>query len=75
VAEPGVYTVMLTVREISGMDVAYVYRGALPVKGQEIEVENEFKPGDRRRARVTRVPVNHRPMGERPLLHAEEVEP
>jgi hypothetical protein len=75
VAEEGVYTVMLAVREISGVDVAYLYRGPLPVKDQEIEVENEFKPGDRRRARVTQITGNHRPAGERPLIHAQEVAP
>jgi hypothetical protein len=75
VAEEGVYTVMLAVREISGVDVAYLYRGPLPVKDQEIEVENEFKPGDRRRGRVTGITGNHRPAGERPLIHAQEVAP
>ncbi len=72
-AEREAYTVMLAVREIRGVDVAYLYRGRLPQKGQEIEVENEFKPNDRRRARVTRITGDHQPEG--PLIHARELEP
>jgi hypothetical protein len=74
-AEAEVHTVMLTVREIRGVDVAYLYRGPLPEKGQEIEVESEFKPADRRRARVTQITGDHGPVGERPLIHAQEIEP
>jgi hypothetical protein len=73
VADAGIYTVMLVVREIRGVDVAYLYRGPLPVEGQEIEVENEFNPDDRRRACVTRITGDHQPEG--PLIHARELEP
>jgi hypothetical protein len=74
-AEENVYLVMLVLREPRGVEVTFLFRGQLPEEGQEIDVEDEFKPDDRRRARVTRVTEDHEPLVQGPLIHAIEIEP
>jgi hypothetical protein len=71
-----VYRVILVVSEtweVRGVDAGFLYRGQLPDVGEEISVENEFKPEDRRRARVTQITRDHEPMAQGPLLHAIEL--
>jgi len=73
-AEEDVYKVMLVVTDNRGVDVGFVYRGPLPKVGQEIDVENELKPDDHRRASVTQITEYHEPLVEGPLIHASEIE-
>ena len=76
-AEDEVYKVTLVVRDPPrGVEFgAFLYRGALPEDGQEIDVENERNPDDRRRARVTRITRDYELVIQGPLIHAVELEP
>jgi len=73
VAEDEAYRVMLVHvdgREVNGF---FLYRGPRPDTGQEIDVENELNPDDRRRARVTRMTRDHEPVIQGSLIHATEL--
>jgi hypothetical protein len=70
-----VYKVMLVVSGVRGVDAGFLYRGRLPKEAQEIDVENESDPGDRRRARVTRITQDHESVIQGSLIHATQIEP
>jgi hypothetical protein len=73
-----VYKVMLVLgeaRQERGVELAFRYRGPMPEEGQDIEVENEFAPDDRRRARVSYVTSSYGGMVEGPIIHARELPP
>ena len=74
-AEDDIYRVRLV--HVDGRDVNafFLYRGQRPDRGQEIEVENELNPADRRRARVTRIPGHNEPATQGSLIHATELKP
>lgn len=74
-ADDDIYRVMLV--HIDGRDVNafFHYRGQRPGLGQEIEVENELDPADRRRARVTRIPGRDEPAAQGSLIRATQLEP
>jgi hypothetical protein len=75
VAEDEVYRVMLVHLDGREVNAFFLYRGQRPDPGQEIEVENELDPADRRRARVTRITGHHEPVIQGSLIHATELEP
>jgi len=85
VPEDEVYRVMLVHADGREVNAFYLYRGQRPARGQEIQVENELNPDDRRRARVTRITGHSdephiqgwhdEPVIEGSLIHATEFEP
>ncbi len=73
--EDEAYKVMLVLSDGREVNAAFLYHGPLPDKGEEIDVENELNPADRRRARVTRITGHHEPVIQGSLIHATKLEP
>jgi len=70
--EDDVYRVMLVHADGREVNAFFLYRGQRPDPGQEIDVENELNPDDRRRARVTQITRDHEPAMQGSLIHATE---
>jgi hypothetical protein len=79
VAEDEAYKVVLVVSEARGgrgvEAASFLYRGQVPEEGEEIDVTNESDPGDRRRAKVTRITGGYGKLAEGSVIHATELEP